>query len=474
MQSLSEWTLNWFPLTIHALSEVPPIGLQQGSSVSDLSDPQHSEISKSFLWKDRSFVGMLITQFLGAFNDNLFKQIVMLVCLDQVLQAQALNQKVFDLQGVATALFAIPFILLSGYCGYLADRKSKRSLVVFSKVLEIVVMCLGLVAFRMGNITAMLAVLFCMGGQSALFGPPKYGILPELFREQDLPRINGIFLMTTFIAIIGGIALAGELKQTYDEQLWIISSTCIVIAIIGTLSSLLIRKTPVANPNVKFHLSSLVVSPDARQTLLSDRKLLMAITATSIFWMTGGVFPAAVNGLGKLQFGLNDAITARLTACTAIGIAIGCPISGLLSRNRFDAKLVRFGLLGMLGGLIALALPGGAANSFLGVQGSAIVLVWIGMCAGIFNVPLQAYLQARTPANQKGQMIGAMNLANWIGIALAGVYYQLWSMIFERFELPANMMFAATALILVPVVLFYHPVSEAFGKIKDPMAVEIL
>lgn len=423
-------------------------------------------INQTSVYKDRSFIGMLVTQFLGAFNDNVFKQIMLFVCIDL-----AAGKREDNLQGVATIVFAIPFILLSGYCGYLSDKISKRTIVVTSKTLEIVVMILGGMAFLSGNIMVMLSVLFFMGAQSALFGPAKYGILPELFPDRELPRVNGAILMTTFLSIILGFAIAGEIKEALDGELWKASYFCVAIAIVGTLTSLLIRKTPIASPDIKFHISSLAVNRETARLIWNDKRLFWTLIATSVFWTTGGVvYPNATNDLGIQQFGWGEAATGRLAACTGIGIAIGCMVAGYLSRDKFDARLVRGGALGMLLGLIALAIPSSNSSSIaIGAPGAIAALIWLGFCAGLFTVPLQVFLQAATPSLHKGRIIGAMNLANWIGMGLAGVYYQLWNNLFaaQKFHVPHNAMYGAAAMLILLLVIFYRPKSISLGEIHN-------
>lgn len=425
-----------------------------------------SQSESNSVYRDRSFIGMLVTQFLGAFNDNVFKQIMLFVCIDV-----AAGKREDNLQGVATVIFAVPFILLSGYCGYLSDKISKRNIVVTSKVLEIVVMFLGGLAFLSGNITLMLSILFFMGAQSALFGPAKYGILPELFHDDDLPRVNGAILMTTFLSIIFGFAIAGEIKEALDGELWKASFICVGIAVLGTLSSLLIRKTPIASPNMKFHVSSLAVNKETAKLIWSDKRLLWTLLATSLFWTTGGVvYPNATNDLGIQQFGWGEAATGRLAACTGIGIAIGCLIAGALSKNRFDSRLVRGGTWGMLIGLALLSLPSSEASSIaIGSGGAVAALIWLGLAAGLFTVPLQVFLQAATPKLHKGRVIGAMNLANWIGMGMAGVYYGIWNKIFasQSFHVPHNAMFAAAGVLLLPLVIFYRPKSIQLEHIHE-------
>lgn len=411
---------------------------------------------------DRSFIGMVLTQFLGAFNDNVFKQIILFICV-----GLAVDDRTKNLQGAATIAFSVPFILLSGYCGYLSDKVSKRSIIVLSKLLEILVMVLGMGAFLSGSVNVMLGVLFLMGAQSALFGPSKYGILPELFEMKDLPRVNGWVLMTTFLAIILGFTAAGYIKESLsDERLWTASFFCIGIAMLGTLTSLLIRPTPVARPEMTFHLSALAVSRETQLMLWENKRVLWVLLATSIFWTVGGVvYPNATNDLGMLQLKLGEASTGKLAACTGVGIAVGCFVAGALSRQQFDARLIRWGGRGMLLGMILLALPGSSSDTnLLGVAGSAAALVWLGFCAGLFTVPLTSYLQARTPRNQKGRIIGAMNLANWIGLAMSGVYYSVWNLILAGAQIPPNAMYGAAALLLLPLVLFYHPRTESFAE----------
>ncbi|RLS80566.1 MAG: MFS transporter, partial [Planctomycetota bacterium] len=134
------------------------------------------------LLQDRSFWGLNLTQFFGAFNDNLFKQLVMLSLLDQARQGGK------DLQGLGLILFAVPFILISGYAGFLSDRFRKRTIIVACKVAEVLIILLGMIGFWLHSLPFLLMVLCLMGVHSAFFGPSKYGILPEMLRNEDLPR----------------------------------------------------------------------------------------------------------------------------------------------------------------------------------------------------------------------------------------------------------------------------------------------
>lgn len=450
------------------------------------------------LLRDRSFWGLNLTQFLGAFNDNLFKQLVMLLCLDQALGGGR------DLQGLAMVLFAMPFIALSGYAGFLSDRFGKRTIIVLCKFAEIVIVILGMVGFATHSLTFLLGVLCLMGIHSAFFGPSKYGILPEMLRTRDLPRANGIILMATFLAIIFGLSAAGAAKQQFSDRLWIASLPCLAVAIAGFFTSLLIRKTPVAQPDLKFEISSIALTPDTRQLLRSNRRLFGVLMMSSVFWLVGGtIYPPAINAFCKEQFHFDDLITGMLAASTGVGIAFGCILAGLLSKDRVRGWIVRLGAWGLTCSLLTLALPGPGWNAvrdevqnmklaaadkadakeklerdvqqaihlpellkapidyrgtLLGPYGSVVALIAVGLFAGFYSVPLQVYLQANSPSEQKGRIIGAMNLLNWIGIAGAGAIYSLGRLILvEWLMYPQASLFAFASLLMLLVALFYRP-----------------
>ena len=445
------------------------------------------------LTRDRSFWGMTATQFLGAFNDNLFKQLVLLVCLDYALRTGT------DRQFVAQAVFALPFVLLSGFAGWLSDRLPKRGLVVICKVAEVAVMLLGAAAFRVGGnelgflLALLFGVLALMSVQSAFFGPPKYGILPELFADRDLPRANGLIQMTTFLAIIFGTALAGVLKDQLAGRLWVVSAGCVGIAVVGTLTSLLIRRTPTAEPDSPFTPSALLVHRSLWETLRTDRLLSGVLLVSSLFWLVGGLAPLAVNAFGKVQLGYSDTGTSVLLSCTGFGIAAGCVLAGRLSGDRVRFGLVTAGAWGIVASFAALTLIGyfhppaaplvaadalgpdaaaaPAGDGFGGAPAeidfwttplwwvAAVPMTTLGLASGLFAVPLQVVLQTRPPRDLKGRMIGAMNLFNWVGIVLSSaVFAGLVATVADGGRY--HWAFAAAALLILPVALFYRPADE--------------
>jgi acyl-[acyl-carrier-protein]-phospholipid O-acyltransferase/long-chain-fatty-acid--[acyl-carrier-protein] ligase len=415
------------------------------------------------LLTDRTFWGLLLTQFLGAFNDNVFKFLVMFLCTDR----KRLNP-LDDWQGIALVAFASPFVLFSGISGFTGDRFSKSKIIQLCKVLEIAIMGIGLLVFWLVEpsklqLALLLGVLFLMGMHSTLFGPAKYGILPELYPRDRLPVINGWFLMTTFIAIIGGVAAAGMLKDALPNLIsvqWI----CVAIAIVGTLTSLLVQRLPAADANLKFSPTALFIDPETRGALKLFPSLKTALIYSSVFWFVGGVFQPAVNAVGTTQFGLSDSATGRFAATTAIGIAIGSALAGKISRSRFRAGLVRGAAFGLMICLAVLGIPGGqTVNSsdvivrmpLVNLTVAGALLTVAGLFAGLYAVPLQVYLQAMAPEHLKGRMIGAMNLINWIGIVISGVFYELGTILLVKLGLGTNVIFGGIAVvILVAAVTF--------------------
>lgn len=443
---------------------------------------------------------MSITQFLGAFNDNLFKQLLLLLATPTAIElaaARAAGDTVPDRQSDTMIVFAVAFLLFSGFAGWLADRTSKRTLIIAAKIAEIGVMILGMIGFLLyGTIgfSGMLVVLFFMGTQSAFFGPPKYGILPEMIRDRDLPQANGIFLMFTFVAIIFGTVLAGKLgpegaaeepvaeaaeadaapqdeaaaeeeKQSSAAIIWRASAVCISIAVLGTLTSLLVRRVPPANPTARLRWYDFVVPPEAIRLVRRDTELLFALLVTSSFWLLGSIVQQSVNALGKSQLGLDNESTSILAAMLGVGIPIGCLIGGKLSAGKINPRVVAGGAFGIVATLGLLSLRGGGAqNHLLGFYGSIPVLVAAGISTGIFIVPIQVAVQALPPANEKGRMIALMNQCNWIGIIIGALLFKGTVLLCETYEQPRNTAFAVGALVMLPIAIFYRPKEQILSE----------
>jgi MFS family permease len=422
--------------------------------------------------QDVSFWGLAFTQFLGAFNDNVFKQIVLLLALPvsakavgEIANAAANSQAHQDMQGWATFVFSLPFVLFSGFAGYLSDRFSKTKIIVLAKVAEILVMLLGMIAFYFYASVEMIGtwtVLFLMGTHSTFFGPGKYGVLPELFRASDLPRANGLILMSTFLAIIFGVVFAGKLMTllvgddlAHTDRLWIVSCVCIGIAVVGTLTSLLIKKTPAAQPSAKLSPDVFWLDRDILKLLKSDRPLWMALLVSCVFWMVASIAMPTVNRVGSQMLGLDMGATSVLVGMIAVGIMLGAPIGGFLCRLLPAERSVTMGLWGIV---LCLALLGiwKGNGLWLNATYARIALIFLGISAAVYSIPLQVFLQSRPPASLKGRMIATMNQANFLGMMFAGPLYQLFVFIANSIGWPVSSVFWMTGMLVLPLALHYR------------------
>ncbi|MFY9254651.1 MAG: MFS transporter [Fuerstiella sp.] len=428
------------------------------------------------------FWGLLSTQFLGAFNDNYFKQMVLLKCTEVASTTGS------DLQPLAMAAFALPFVLLSGIGGYISDRFSKRTVIVLCKVLEIVVMAAALQVLLLGSISPtaqlklLILVLAFMGAQSAVFGPSKYGILPELFTSGKLLPVNGAIQMTTFLAIIFGMAGAGIALDSLNNSLWFCSMIAVGIAIVGTATSFMIQPTAVADPGLKLKPGNLFIPGDILQLFRSDRRLLKAILVMMLFWFIGGVAQPAVNNLGENVLHLNKTRTSLMAASIGVGIALGCVVSGFANKGGTDGArwttrggwmLVMSLLLITLLGSGLLGRPAESKDQLQGIMHSLLVadgmewmlrisMLLLGLSAGIFVIPVQVFIQQAPPAEQKGRLIGAMNFITWIGILLSAAFLGLANAVTGALAGPQSpyrfqsCIFLALALVMLPVAALYR------------------
>jgi MFS family permease len=410
--------------------------------------PSHS------LWHDSAFWGMAVAQFFGAFNDNVCKQLAMLICLQETLE---------DKQASATAVFAIPFLLFSGTAGFLADRISKSWIVQACKVAEVGIQATALllavsVGMSGGSLTTvMLTVLFLMGIHSAFFGPSKYGVLPEMLPKEALPKANGVFLATTFLAIILGWVVAGALMDVPGSLPFRTAVACtagVGFALIGWWASLYLRPTPPAQPALKFSPKQFAVDPATWKVVGKDRLLLGVLVANGTFFLCGGAMHPAVNAFGIQQLKASSSIASGLLSCVAFGIAGGCAIAGRWCGARANLNVSKIGaatIVACLGFLYLTPTAPGSQNLWVAI--SAVLFLGVGLGAGLLAVPLQVVLQTRPPAEHRGRVLAALSFFNWIGVLISAAYYKLCLVIRDQFDLPPSFVFAAIAIVMLGVAV---------------------
>ena len=360
------------------------------------------------------FQAFLWTQFLGAFNDNVYK---MIVSLRAVHVAAGESSLYLSLAG---AVFVIPFLLFSGYSGHLADRVSKRRVLVGVKVFEVFVMLLGIAAFFSARIELMLVVLFLMALHSTVFSPAKYGIVPEMLPETELSRANALLEMSTFVAIVLGTAVGGGLFALWKDTPWYLGFVMTGVSVIGLLTSLRITRVPASGAEQRFDWNPFAEVITGTRHLIADRPLFLTVLAISYFWFLGALFQMDLLLFGSEVLKVDELRVSLMVTALAIGIGVGSMLSGRLSGSKVEIGLVPLG-----SGLMAVfSVALWAASGSYGW--SVAVLSLLGVASGIFIVPLNAYLQQRAESREKGRIIATNNIWNTFGLLLAsGVLWVL-------------------------------------------------
>ena len=364
------------------------------------------------LIRDPGFSWMLASQFLGALNDNIYRWSITFFALDLARQPGAAWDADVLVATIGAALMA-PYLIFSNYAGQLADQYSKRSVLIATKSLEIVAMTAALGAFYVGNITAMIVVLFFMGAQSALYSPAKYGSLPELLPDKDLSRGNALVEMSTFLAIIIGGVVGGSIYEAFHDNLPMIGVIVLAISVIGTLCSFGIGRTPPGRKHRKFSWNPVGDVALGLRELYANRRLWLTVLGISYFWFVGALVQQLIPLLGDEVLKTEPTETQLLGAVIAIGIAIGSLAAGRLSGHKVELGLVPIGAVGMGLGSFVLA---GVEQSY---AAAAICLAILGFFGGMYSVPLNAMLQQKADEAKRGRFIAANNVMNTLGILLA-------------------------------------------------------
>ena len=355
-----------------------------------------------------SFKAFMATQFLGAFNDNAFKIIVSLFAF-RVFSDPSVHASFMSL---ISALFIIPFIICSPYAGQIADRFSKRNIIISMKVAEVVVMFLGLFAFLSGQLLWMCVVLLLMTMQSAFFSPAKYGMMPEMLNESELSKGNGFLNMLTFLAIILGTAAAGQMMTIFGGNISATSYVLIGFAVFGLVTSIFIKKTDVVLNKNRFEANFAKDLFKYFKSIRQEKALFLTLLGVGYFWFLGAIFQMNVLMYGKNILKLSEASTSLLLVATSIGIGIGSFLAGKLSEGKIEFGLVPMGAIGLS---IFSLLLGSPTASFLG---AAIRLFILGLCAGFYTVPLNAFFQQKSPHENRGKYLAVLNVTNALAVLL--------------------------------------------------------
>jgi acyl-[acyl-carrier-protein]-phospholipid O-acyltransferase/long-chain-fatty-acid--[acyl-carrier-protein] ligase len=412
------------------------------------------------------FWSLIVTQFQTAFNDNAVKFLVIYIVVAMNFPNQFRDRLIL----LVGALFAIPFILFSMTGGYFADRYSKRSVTIGTKFLELGVIAFTIFALYLHNLPMECASVFLISMEAALFGPSKYGLLPELLPDNRLSWGNGVIELGTFVASISATMAAGIMAERYRGREAVAGFLLLAFTLVGLATSFGISHLPAADPHRKFRWDPLGELIAQMKIIYADFVLFWSVMGNTYLWFLAAVLQFTIVVYGHDVLHIDDTRTSYLQAAVGIGIGIGSLAAGYLSRGKIEMGLIPIGALGMtiFGALLYFRQPAELLAHWLSAaafhQGSIAAVKFgnfivsavrlripdlslLGFFGGFFAVPLNALIQHRPRPEQKGGVIAAANLLSFVGIFIAAGAYYFFSTVFH--QTPAGVFLDGAILTLV-------------------------
>lgn len=427
----------------------------------------HVRESEFHLLKDRRFLPLFVTQFLGAFNDNLFKNALVILITYRLAAMSPVRPEI--MVTFAAGFFILPFFLFSATAGDFADKLEKSRLIARIKIAEILTMTLGVGGLYAENLWSLLIVLFLMGAQSTFFGPLKYAILPQHLHENELVGGNGLIGAATFVAILLGTIVGGvTILKAHGTPL--VSGLLLLCAIAGYGASRFIPEAPAGDPTLRVRFN-IVAATWALMKDAATPALLPATLGISWFWFLGATYLAQFPNMVKGALGANEDVVVFFLVTFVVGIAIGALLCNLVVRGRVSTTHVPvmalvlaavsvdlwFALDGIRPAASLLDLP-----AFLATPKAwrlTADLLILAAAGGLYAVPLYALLQDRAPVAFRARTIAALNVMN----ALFMVVSALASVIAFAAGLGvADVMAGAGVLSVIPALYLHRRLSPHF------------
>ncbi|OBU15081.1 acyl-phosphate glycerol 3-phosphate acyltransferase [Photobacterium aquimaris] len=383
---------------------------------------------QSNLLTKRRFLPYFLTQALGAFNDNVYKNILLIFIA--YASAHTLPLSADLLINLAAGLFILPFFLFSASAGILADIYDKAKIMRIVKLAEVIIMCCAAVAFIYQSYLTLLFLLFLMGTQSAFFGPAKYALLPQHLKKNELVSGNALVETGTFLAILLGTIIAGVIANS-DNGRYIAAISVIIFAILGYLASLAIPAAPPSQQHIKFQWRPWQQTRHTMKIAQQDKIIFQCIIGISWFWFLGACYLTQFPNFARTNLGGQASSVSFLLTLFSIGIAVGSMLCDRLSQHRVDPGIVPIGCFGIsLFGFGLYAMTPSVIPATDGIitfisQPSLwpifISLLLLGVAGGIFIVPLYTLMQQRAKEDQRAQIIAANNIWNAVFMVISAI-----------------------------------------------------
>ncbi|HAA52618.1 MAG TPA: acyl-[ACP]--phospholipid O-acyltransferase, partial [Planctomycetaceae bacterium] len=371
--------------------------------------------------RSRSFIALLVTQGFGSLNDNVFRWF----CVLQGMKVESMKASTMSLGLIC---FTIPYLLLASHSAYVADRFSKRKTIVACKIAEVIIMALAVGAMALGGVDEMLgiylvfAAVFLMGAQSAMFGPAKFGSIPEIVRSEKISEANGLMQMVTTAAsalgmfagfVVSSMANLSPGDPTMAGLMWPAGSL-ISIAALGMVASLFIEPLTPADTELR-PPNPLTETVANLRLLVESRPLFRAALGEAFFWFLASLATSAITLMGAEVLGLDQIKTGLLAIALVVGVGTGSVLAGMMSGGKVELGLVPLGASVVLLGALSLYWvtgdvdPTNPATQTAAVWPAAFSLSLLGLGAGFFIVPLVAFLQDRSERKTRGRILAAAN-----------------------------------------------------------------
>jgi 1-acyl-sn-glycerol-3-phosphate acyltransferase len=431
-----------------------------------------AEASQFRLLGTRRFLPFFLTQFLGAFNDNLFRNAVV---VSITFGAAVAGRDAGILSNVSQGLFILPFFLFSALSGQLADKYEKSRLIRQTRFAEVVLMCAGAIALYSGKIPMMLTVIFLLGVLATIFGPLKYSLMPQHLRQSELVGGNALVDAGTFLAILIGTIAGGLLAPTPgvaaaasasggDGHL-AASVTMVAVAVVMYLCARAIPAASATDPTLKVNFNPITSTLEVIRFAAKTRTIFLSLLGISWFWLVGALILAQLPAYARDVLGGDKTVYTLLLAAFSIGTALGSLACERLSGHKVEIGLVPFGSIGMTVCLLSLYFShpdahgaGGAAVSwktFLAAGGWSVALdcALIGVFGGLFIVPLYALILQRSSESHRARIIACNNIMNAGFMVLAALLAIGWLEVLH-FSIPQLFILAAVLNAVVATYIY--------------------
>ncbi len=419
------------------------------------------------LLRERRFLPFFVTQFLGAFNDNVYKNALITLLAFQVTQATAGGSSTLII--LSGALFILPFFLFSATAGQLADKYEKSRFIQYVKLFEIAIMAIGSVGFLTHHLALLLTALFLMGLHSTLFGPLKYAILPQHLRQDELVGGNALVDTGTFVAILAGTILGIVLISAGSSGVMLVCGGTISIAVLGWLASRAIPGSPPPAPALAINWNPLTETVRNLSFIKQNRTVFLAVLGISWFWFFGATFLSQFPLYARDYLGGEEGTYMLLLAVFSVGIGAGSLACERLSGHKIEIGLVPFGSIGLtlFAADLYFATPvaahgaGLSVADFLADHGHWHMLadlLLIGMFGGFYIVPLYALVQSRSDPAHLSRVIAGNNILNALFVVLSALLAV--AMLKSGFTVPH--VFLATALLNAVVAIYIYTLVPEF------------